>query len=219
MRLILAGFFSMILSFSSAQDYFEGTVSYEYEYTSLYKFISTDYIKKNFPTRSILHYKGSKYVEELFYNGDKPSTKTLYDLEMQKAYVIDPALDTVWQYSIDVIPGKLLKSEKTSLKKEVLGKNLPSYHLEYIVDMYNGKKTTAVYYYDTELTLNQTLYSDYKQSYWNLYTENTQSIYLASSMSIEKLYRLDATATKIDKKELPTSFFELPADKVVAEKK
>ena len=200
---------------SFSQNYFEGTVTYEYQYQSLYKFITTEYIKKTFPSGEIKTYKGSKLVIQTFFPEKTDTLKTIYVLDEQVGYVINPASDTIKQFSFNTIPGELLKSEKIGLTKEVLGKNCPAVQLEYIAELYKGKKINAVYYYDPAFPLNADLYQNFKQGYLNLYTEMAQSIVLASTMSYENLYRVDGTATKIDKKDIQDSFFDLPKDKVI----
>lgn len=216
MRNVLILTFILICSTSSfSQDSFEGSIHYSYSYESLYRFITTEYIQKTFPTQEIKTYKGAKFVVETI-NGNKPDTvKTIYDLAEQTCYVIYPASDTIKQFTYNSIPGQLLKSTKSSLTQTVLGKTCPAIELEYIADQYKGKKMTCVYYYDTDLSLDPANYQAFKQSYWNLYTSLAQALPVASSVSYEELYRVDAVATKISPAAVPDSFFELPEGKVI----
>lgn len=216
MKILTTTLLLLFVQFSFSQDYFEGAVTYDYSYQSLYKFITTDYIAKTFPISEVKSFKGSKLAIETIFNDKSANTKTLYDLDNQVGYIIKASSDSIRQFKFDEIRGKLLRNAKSSLTKEVLGKTCPAVELEYIVDQYRGKKMTCVYHYDSELKLDPALYENFKYDYRNLYVAKAGAIDVASSISIEKLYRVDGVATKIDRKEIPDSFFELPEDKVLA---
>lgn len=217
MRLFILTLFLCCAHYSFSQSYFEGSIHYSYSYQSLYRFITTEYIQKTFPSHEIKTYKGAKFAVETIY-GNKPDTvKTIYNLAEQTCYVIYPASDTIKQFTYNRIPGQLLKSTTSSLTQTVLGKTCPAIELEYIADQYKGKKMTCVYYYDTDLSLDPANYQAFKQSYWNLYTSLAKALPVASSVSYEELYRVDAIATKISPVAVSDSFFELPEGKVIVD--
>ncbi|MEO0472908.1 MAG: hypothetical protein AAF206_25045 [Bacteroidota bacterium] len=214
-RFFTLSIFCLVMSSLFAQDFFEGSITYQYSYQSLYKFITTDYIQKTFPLGERKTYKGSKILVETWYKERTDTLKTIYDLDKQKAFTIDPQSDTIRQTPINQPPGRLLQKEKVSMTKEVMGKKCAAVHLAYIVDMYRGKKVEAVYYYAPSLALNPVQYQGFQVDYMNLYAEMTGAIPLASSMSIEKLYRVDGVATDIQQKEVADTVFALPEGKVM----
>ena len=211
--------FCLIAIFTSAvlfsQNTFEGTIKYKYSYQSLYDWITTEYIEKNFPSEEIKTYKDSLICIQTIFANSTDTVKTIYNLSSQKGYIVYPDKDAIREIGINSIPGALQSNGATSLVKEVLGRSCKSFELQYTADIYKGRKMTCLYYYTDDYLLDIALYENFKSDYMHLYAASAKSIYLASSISIEKLYRIDGIATEIIEKEIPANFFELPEGKEV----
>ena len=198
--------------------YFEGEVKFHVSSKSLDKRIP-DEVFQNFIGESMIGIVKEDYYKTISINKQGDSILMYFDLTGLKIYYDDRSLDTIYWYPLDANPGELIdvvRNEKP--KKKILGEERESITIKYISDDPYIDEYEGTYYFHPDYQLNRTLYKNHKESFWNLFVNETGAISIRNEIKAAPLYSVIYEAYEIVERDILMNEFELDSNKVIMKK-
>jgi len=199
--------------------YFEGEVHFKIEYESFNDNLAKELLVKELGSTLIGKVKEDKYLMYQNSSGDLGTTKIIYLLKENTGYVEYEKSDTIWQFNIDEEPGELLEVTKnTNDKKLILGDSCGSVTIRYIPKQSYVEQISCTYYFNPKYKLNPKFYQNHKDSYWNLFVNESKSISVRNEVMNYPHYKSIYQAQKIIVKNIKETEFNLPKNKIIKQR-
>jgi hypothetical protein len=200
MRKLLTFFIAAtILKTTHAQSKeFEGVIEYKVEVNSKTEDISA----KNMKTLLFLGDKLTVYIKQGNYKRISDICEEYYVPAKQKAFIKFKGIDTLFFVNYNSDTGKIINVSKTNEIKTIAG-----YQCKAIT--FNYAKSSTKHFYAPALYLNPKYDANNTLGNYNLYTKETQSIWLGREEETEK-YKLIETCNRLQSEELNDTLFQLP---------
>ncbi|MEM7187010.1 MAG: hypothetical protein AAF466_10155 [Bacteroidota bacterium] len=218
MRTITFAIAFMLCAGMHGQEYFEGVIQYNVSYQQLNENISVEYMEQEMGTAFTAYVKEDRY--SMIYNakGFNGWMKIVVRLDKGYSMVEYEKSDTIIKTPFGPETAKLLQFERNAAeKREVMGELCESVTMRYEASQSKAiyESFKGVYYFSPKYKLNASLYKEYKESFRNLYAEETGAISLRNEQEIAPYFISIAEAVSIDPKEISDKLFEPNPNKVV----
>lgn len=212
---ILFLLYASVVAYS--QNYFEGEIYYHVEYDMLNDKLSKNLLVQEMGDSVAAYIKPDKFL--LIYNtkGKFGKKKTIFLLKEGYGYIDFEKSDTIVKFNLSEESGELIKfSRNYRDRRQVLNELCESITIEFkpmgesdFVHERRGK-----YYFSSKNhRLNPKFYENYKNNFWNLFVQESESISIRKEVEYFPVFKLVQEAYAIVKKEIPDSIFEINQNK------
>ncbi|MEW7289641.1 hypothetical protein [Aquimarina sp. 2304DJ70-9] len=215
---------ALVLLFISnifGQEYFEGELQYKIEYEPLNKNIPVSYLEKEMGKSFSAYVQEDRYIMIYHATGELGWMKIMVMLNEGYTYTEFENSDTITKVKFANEKDKLIEFKRNSDdKREILNEMCESITINYqptdsdsFFQIFRGK-----YYFNPKYKLNDKLYENYTDGFWNLYVNESKSISIRNETEFYPIFKTIQEVTSITEKEILDEMFELNKSKIIFEK-
>ena len=182
-------------SFSQTKESFEGKIIFDISYNSKDTSKADDFLGNE----AIVYIKEGNYKQE--YPKTKWVTKVIYRQDNHMYYTFFNDNDSIRIYDYSITDDTIINIVKSETETKILKTKCKS-----IIFYYNNK--TVTYFYDENYFIDPSYFTDHKYFSYDIYTQQTKSIYLKIIISDSKSDFI-MTAKKISEEKVDNRIFNV----------
>lgn len=211
-------FFLCSLGIVQSQEYFEGEIYYHIEYDLLNDKLSKNILIQEMGDSIVAYIKSDKFILMHNTKGKLGNKRTIFLLKEGYGYIDFEKSDTIMKFGLSKKSGELIKfSRNYKDKRHILNELCESITIEFktikndLVQEHRGK----YYFSSKKQRLDPKFYKNYKNNYWNLFVQESESISLRNEIEYFPAFKFVQQAYAIVKREIPDSIFQINKNKHV----
>jgi len=185
----------------SAQESFEGKLTFHFKYTSKKPGISADMLRKNFGDSSVVYIKEGNY-RQTYFNAIFV-TDVYYDPVTNRYYYRRTGIDTIYYKDCSIELNKIDSIFTADSPVNILGFNCKVLKMK-------SSNSIVFYYFAPELYMDPKFYEQHKLGGYDIFARESKSLYLKVIREYSA-YNYVFTATSIKREKLSPDIFKLPS--------